>query len=91
MGGDVFTQKAAAIGAVPALAFEVLRCMVCKRNFYECPECWVLLYRVGPHNCPEKEWEKILSTCCAPVTGCIGMCANCIEKDGCSHNSLVPA
>ena len=71
--------------ASPQYQFLKIMCRLCGKKYLECPECYVIVKRVGPHRCCSKWFEDQLVKNTPPVQGCNNLCQACMTEDGCNH------
>ena len=65
--------------------FKTLKCKTCNKIYYECPLCFSLVKRFGPHHCTNQWAENMLEKRTLPVFGCNTLCPRCMIEDGCQH------
>lgn len=71
--------------ASPQYQFIKLECKWCHMQYLECPECYVIVKRVGPHHCCNRWFENQLAINTPPIIGCNNLCRACMIRDGCPH------
>ena len=73
------------------IKFLKLACRLCWKHYYECPECYVLLEQVVPHDCCNSWLENILAIVIGSYHGrkCIKLCRKCMDDDHCDHELIV--
>ena len=52
------------------IKFTKLHCIMCNIEYYECPECFVMMLQIAAHNCCNSWLENALKISCrAPPNG----------------------